>query len=339
MANIKTIAAAAGVSIATVSRVLQEPEKVRPSTREKVMEAVRAAGYQPNAMASALRRKRSDSVVVVVPNIQNPFFAGVVQGIEHTAHAEGYQLLLGESGSAGARLDSYAGLLGSKVADGLILLGAQLPPSLEKMLLAGQSLPAPLVMACEYRRDHALPTVRIDNVAAARAATRHLIDLGHRRIATLTGPLDNPLGQDRLAGFQAAMREAGLEVPPYAITTGAFDLGTGYAGMLRLLEVPVRPTAVFIASDEMAIGALAAAKARGLSVPADLSVVGFDGLRFADYSDPPLTTVVQPCADLGAMAMRHMVEAIRTGDRAATDIVLPTRLLARRSSGPVPLGA
>ena len=326
MADIRTVAAAAGVSIATVSRVLKTPEVVTKTTRDKVLAAVEATGYRPNALASGLRRAKSDNIVVVVPFIQNPFFSGVIQGIEGVAFAEGYQVLLGESQNDQTRLDSYAAMLRSKTADGLILLGAALPSQLDDK--------TPLVMACEYFPDHRIPAIRIDNEAAARMATEHLIGLGHTRIGTIAGPHDNQLSRDRLAGYRAALGAAGLVYEESLVAEGGFDVDSGHAAMTRLLDLQAPPSAVFSSSDEMAIGALKAAREHGLKVPDDLSLVGFDGIRFADFCDPPLTTVVQPNVEIGAAAARMMIGILRGSEPSPEDIVLPAQLLVRQSTGP-----
>jgi LacI family repressor for deo operon, udp, cdd, tsx, nupC, and nupG len=327
MADIRTVAAAAGVSIATVSRVLKTPDVVTKTTRDKVMAAVEATGYRPNALASGLRRAKSDNIVVVVPFIQNPFFSGVIQGIEGVAFAEGYQVLLGESQNDQQRLDSYAAMLRSKTADGLILLAATLPSQLSDK--------TPLVLACEYFRDHRIPAIRIDNEAAAKMATEHLLSLGHRRIGKITGPRDNLLSRDRLAGYRAALAAAGIAYEEELVAEGAFDLGSGQAAMTRLLALREPPSAVFCSSDEMAIGALKAAREHGKRVPDDLSLVGFDGIRFADFCDPALTTVLQPNVEIGAAAARMMIAILKGGAPAPDDIVLPVKLLVRQSTAPL----
>jgi len=327
MADIRTVAAAAGVSIATVSRVLKTPDVVTKATRDKVMAAVEATGYRPNALASGLRRAKSDNIVVVVPFIQNPFFSGVIQGIEGVAFAEGYQVLLGESQNDLERLDSYTAMLRSKTADGLILLGAALPSQIPEK--------TPLVLACEYFPDHRIPAIRIDNEAAAREAANHLIGLGHERIGKISGPADNQLSRDRIAGYRAALDAAGLAYDESLVVEGQFDVESGHRAMSRLLDLPKPPTAVFSSSDEMAIGALKAAREHGKRVPDDLSLIGFDGIRFADFCDPPLTTMVQPNVEIGASAARMMIGMLRGGEPPADDIVLTASLLVRQSTGRV----
>jgi len=321
--------------VATVSRALASPDTVRAATRERVEGAIRKTGYRPNALASRLRRQKSDSIVVVVPSIHNPFFSNVIRGIENLAHLSGYKVLLGESQGNQERLDSYASMLARKEADGLILLGALLPSILKDTGEAAPSLP--VVSACEYFDHIKLPNVRIDNIAAAAMATEHLIRLGHTRIAKITGPMHNPLSKDRLTGFRQGMTQARIKVDEELIVNGDFSAPSGYAAMKTLLARPGRPTGVFCSNDEMAIGAARAIKETRLKIPRDISIIGFDDIRFSGYCDPPLTTIHQPQAAIGEMAMQLMIEILQdeadlSGDAAKT-IVLPHSLIVRASTG------
>lgn len=331
MANIRDIAKLAGVSTATVSRTLATPAIVMPETRAKVEAAVRKLDYKPNALASSLRRRRTENIVVVVPDIHNPFFSGVVQGIEHVAHGHGHKVLLGESQNSQQRLDTYAEMLDSKEADGLILLGALLPTGIANAVAAGEAPHVPIVMACEYFVGLQAPNVRIDNAAAAAAATEHLLQLGHRRIAMITGPTGNPLVKDRVKGYRAQMAKAELAVPADYVARGDFTVESGYHAMKKLLALSQKPTAVFCANDEMAMGAIRAVKDSGRRVPQDLSVVGFDDIRFAEYFDPPLTTIRQPQREIGETAMRLILDVFAKRN-APTSVVLPHTLVVRGST-------
>ena len=332
MPNIKDIAELAGVSVATVSRTLKKPEVVREETRRVVMAAVAKLEYKPNALASGLRRQRSETIIVVVPDIRNPFYSSIVQGIEHVAHSSGYKILLGESQNRQDRLDSYAGMLMSKEADGLILLGSLLPTLVQESLAQGREVPIPLVMACEYFEGLEIPNVRIDNVGAAALATTYLLDLGHARIAKITGPMNNPLSKDRLKGYRSALRKAGLRALPDYVGHGDFSVDSGYRAMQALLALEEPPTAVFCSNDEMAIGALKAIKDQKLRVPRDISIIGFDNIRFSEYSDPPLTTISQPNTEIGRTAMRLMLDCFQGGIQSARTIVLPHELVVRAST-------
>ncbi|MBC2670109.1 LacI family DNA-binding transcriptional regulator [Novosphingobium piscinae] len=332
MVTIRDIARRAGVSITTVSRTLREPAVVRPDKRERVHQAIAEMNYVPNAIAQQLRRPRHETVIVIVPAIDNPFFADIVQNIELVAHERGYRVLIGETQSRQDRLDHYADMVTTRLADGLILLGALLPSQMRDARTAGLPAPLPLVFACE-RSDSAYgPHVVIDNHGAARTAVAHLIATGCRRIATITGPLDNLLCQDRLAGYRAELAAAGLPQDPALVAEGDFSLGSGRAAMLRLLAGADRPDAVFCASDQMAIGALQAIAAAGLAVPGDIAVVGFDDLPFGAFTVPPLTTIRQPTAAIGATAMRMLDALLHGRDLPERTVVLPHQLVVRASS-------
>jgi LacI family transcriptional regulator, repressor for deo operon, udp, cdd, tsx, nupC, and nupG len=331
MPDIRDIAKKAGVSVATVSRALRRPEVVAPETRARVEAAIAEIGYRPNAMASGLRRQRSNNIVVVVPYINNPFFAHVIQGIENVAHANGHKVLLGESQNSLVRLDSYARMQTSKEAEGLILLGALLPTVVREAMIRGEPPPLPLVMACEYVAGLAAPDVRIDNVEAAALATEHLVALGHRRIAHISGPPQNPLSRDRLKGFKARIGRAGLKLPAAFVARGDFSAASGYAAMRGLLALSARPTAVFCANDEMAMGAIHAAREAKLSVPGDVSLVGFDNIHFSEYVEPPLTTIAQPRLEIGETAMRLMLDVF-SGRKTPATVVLPHSLVVRGST-------
>ncbi len=324
------------MSVATVSRALASPDTVRAATRERVESAIRKSGYRPNALASRLRRQKSDSIVVVVPSIHNPFFSNVIRGIENLAYLSSYKVLLGESQGNQERLDSYASMLARKEADGLILLGALLPSILNNATDQERS-DIPVVSACEYFGHIKLPNVRIDNVAAAALATEHLIRLGHTRIAKITGPMHNPSSKDRLLGFRQSMAQAKIKVDEELVANGDFSAPSGYAAMKSLLGKPSRPTGVFCSNDEMAIGAARAIKETRLKIPRDISIVGFDDICFSGYCDPPLTTIHQPQTAIGETAMQLMIEMLQdeadlSGDAKRT-VILPHSLIVRSSTG------
>ncbi len=332
MANIRDIALAAGVSVATVSRVLTKPDVVKKSTTDKVRAAIAALDYKPNAVASSLRRQRSDNIVVVVPHIDNPFYSGVIQGIENIAHDNRFKVLLGETQDRQDRLDHYAEMLLGKVADGLILLGSRLPTIVQEAIARDEPSPVPLVLACERFEGLSSPSVEIDNRAASAAAPRHLIERGHKRIATITGPLDNTLGRDRLSGYRDALTAAKIAIDETLIVEGDFTIGSGFHAARRLMKRKNPPTAIFCASDEMAIGGIKAATDMGLRVPDDIAMTGFDDLRFAAYCTPTLTTVAQPTVEIGEVAMRLMMGLLADEASEPEHIVLPYQLVIRDSS-------
>jgi len=332
VANIRDIARLAGVSVATVSRALAKPNIVRPATIEKVKSAIAALDYSPNVVASSLRRQRSDTIIVVVPNIHNPFYSGVVQGIENIAHDNGYRILLGETQDNQDRLDRYTAMIASRGADGLILLGSLLPSVVRDSLAEGRDSSIPLVLACERFDGLKSPTVEIDNVAASRLAIEHLLEQGHRRIATITGPARNNLTVDRLLGYRDALKAASIRFDRKLVVEGDFSIKSGYDAMTHLLTLDKRPTAVFCANDEMAIGVQKALWDADVAIPDEIAVVGFDNLRFAQYAVPSLTTIMQPTVEIGETAMKLMIGVLTAHIAAGERVVVPHQLVVRAST-------
>lgn len=326
MSNIRRVAELAGVSVATVSRTLKNPDVVAPATRERVQAAVAAANYRPNGMAVQFRSRRTGNLVVLVPLIANSFFARVIAGIQQAAQAAGYRVLLCDTAGDERREREYAELVYARQADGVIQLRAFDP-------FAGQGDIPPVVNACEVLAEHPWPKVRLDNRAAARCLTEHLLALGHRRIALIKGPEDSPLTLERLAGYQEALTQAGIALDPGLLHEGDFTLAAGAAAAKALLALPERPTALFCCSDEMAIGALQVLRRSGLRVPEDISLAGFDDIAFAAYTEPPLTTIAQPAEAFGQRAVAMLLEVLNGGTPAAREVVLPFELKVRGSTG------
>lgn len=331
-ATIRDVARLAGVSIATVSRTLMTPDKVSEATREQVMRVVAEAGYAPNLLARSLRRRRSGAILVMVRDISNPFYPEIFRGAEAAARTLGFNVLIGNTDDEPARERDYLQLLHTRRADGLILVTGRLPESWP----ATSRRPVAAVLACEPIAGVELPIVRIHNRAAAAEMVRHLIALGHRRIAHITGPLDQVIAAERLEGWRCALRHAGLPAEDELAAPGDFRLGSGIVAAKRLLALEPRPTAIFAANDESAIGAIQAIHEAGLSVPGDISVAGFDDIRFAAASYPPLTTIRQPRHALGEQAMIMLHGLIEARDDRAATVVLPTELIHRESTAPVP---
>ncbi len=330
--TIQDVARIAGVSTATVSRALHNPGVVSRQTRERVQKAVDETGYAGNAMARSLRRMETRMIVVLVPDIGNPFFSEILSGIESVASASGYNVLIGDTNNDPVKERTFADYVRGHQADGMLLLNGRPPYFADRAQPESRRALPPLVVLCERLPRHDFPTVRIDNVAAAEAATAHLTDLGHRHIAHITGPDGNILTAERLEGYERALNRAGLECTPALIQHGDFSIESGRLAAQRLLEATPRPTAIFCANDEMAIGAIAELKAAGRTIPADVSVVGFDDLQIAGFYDPPLTTVRQPRREIGETSMRMMLDRLANDNLDARDCVLPWELVVRSSS-------
>lgn len=331
--TIYEVARRAGVSTATVSRVLSQPAVVSPATRRRVLAAIDRLAYAPNTAAKNLRTLRTGKLLVTVPDISNPFFSLILRGIEDAAQREGYAVLLGDTQHDEAREEGYASMLKRKEADGLIFLGHRLPQAAATLVRAMAPRCAPVVNGCEFNPRLPVPSVHIDNAKAASEAMDHLFRLGHRRIGIVTGPLVSPLSRDRLRGAISRAKKERAE-GDLIIMNGDFSIESGAAAGERLLRRRERPTAIFCFNDEMAMGVIQAARRRGLRLPDQLSVVGFDDIRFSSYMDPPLTTIAQPMRAIGEGTVRLLIE-ILSGDVAAPEsVTLPHTLTIRSSTAP-----
>jgi LacI family repressor for deo operon, udp, cdd, tsx, nupC, and nupG len=332
VANIYDVARRAGVSTATVSRVLSQPQVVAPETRQKVLAAVDSLGFTPNAAAKNLRTLRTAKLLVTVPDISNPFFSLILQGIEDSAQREGYSVLVGDTQHDPDREEKYASMLRRKEADGLIFLGHRLPKEAASLVRSMPAGKAPVVNGCEFTPRLGIPSVHIDNATAASDAMNHLYKLGHRRIGVVTGPLVSPLSRDRLAGATARAKKARAE-RDMIVMNGDFSIESGALAAERLLGREQPPSAIFCFNDEMAMGVIETARRRGLRVPNDLSVVGFDDIRYARMVDPPLTTVAQPMRQIGEGTVRILLQILR-GAEPPESVTLPHTLVVRSSTAP-----
>jgi LacI family transcriptional regulator, repressor for deo operon, udp, cdd, tsx, nupC, and nupG len=331
-AKIADVARLAGVSVATVSRALANPGVVSAEARKRVLDAVRAIGYTPNAAARNLRVRRTGLVLVVVPDIANAFFAEILRGIDAMLSKHGYGLIIANLDNSPAKEPRYVDLAHAGQVDGILLLCGHVPGDADRnMASAG----IPVVAACERIPEAAFPQVEVNNRAAAREAVAHLVALGHQRIAYISGPRANILDQERRAGYADALTSAGLPVEPAFDLDGDFTFRSGADAAACVLAMPAatRPTAAFAANDEMAIGFLKTTHAAGFRIPQDISVVGFDGVEYADYCEPTLTTVSQPRHAIGARAALLLVQAMTaTADLPDVRVTLDAKLLVRGST-------
>jgi LacI family transcriptional regulator, repressor for deo operon, udp, cdd, tsx, nupC, and nupG len=330
MTTIIEVAAAAGVSTATVSRVLSQPDRVTAATRQRVLDVVATLGYQPNVAARSLRTLRAAKILLTVPNIANPFFASVIRGAEEAARDTGYAVVLGDTRHDPDVEDQYAEMLSRREVDGLVFLGHRLPGRLAP-LLARQGPAAPIVNGCEYSPDLGVPSVHIDNAAAGGDALAHLIALGHRDIGIVTGPPVSPISRDRLAGA-LRVAEAHRIADRLQVRVGDYAAASAHAETAALLAGGV--TAIFCFNDEMALGAISAIRAAGLSCPEDVSVIGFDDLPFARFFQPALTTIAQPKGQIGRRAVELLVGILQATDCPLRQVTLPHELVIRASTAP-----
>jgi len=325
--TIRDVARAAGVGVATVSRVLNNSGPVRDETRRRVEEAARRLGYVPHGAARSLITRRTQTLGVLLPDLYGEFYSELMRGLDQEARRRGYYLLVSGMHADPKEIRTIVGAMRGRV-DGLILMAPHLSQELLKEHLP-QDVALVLIGA---RAPFPCDTVRVDNLAGARAAVAHLICQGHQRIAILSGPLSNQEARERLEGYRLALQEAGISVRPELEVEGDFTEASGYELGRRILSLA--PSAVFVANDAMAIGLLRFLHEAGVHVPDQLALVGFDDIPMARYTRPALTTVQSPISELGARAVRLLEEALAEGSgHVPGDIVLPTRLVVRESCG------
>ncbi|TYR32903.1 LacI family transcriptional regulator [Mesorhizobium microcysteis] len=332
-AKIKDIAASVGVSPATVSRALTGTGLVAEPTLSRIREAARDMNYRPNVSARNLRTQRSMSVLMVVRDVGNPFYLEILKGVESTARAAGYAVLMGNTENNPEREIEYFDMLRDGHADGMILITGKLP---KRDGFAERIRNLPVVVALEAINGSGLPHVMIDNEGASREAVQHLIGLGHRRIAHIAGPVPEIMSLRRRDGYRRAMEDAGLPVPEGYEPVGDYLLHTGERLCRQLFELPEPPTAIFVANDEMAFGAINELRRMGLDVPRDVSVVGFDDLFLSQAFHPPLTTVSQPRAAIGQKAMELLLHVFSGEPGVPETVEMPTELKLRGSTAPLP---
>lgn len=329
MSSIREVAREAGVSVATVSRALSNPEKVSETSISKVQKAIEKVGYRPNMLARNFRSARSYAIVVLVPDIANPFYSLVIRAIEDRAQQKGYAVLLGDTRGTPERELEYIRRVETRLADGLL----QLRPHSEK---AHNVIPPDLASVnacgCEYTEG---PSIRIDNRGAAKTMADYLISLGHRRIGVISGLKDNPHAIDRMKGFKESLAEAGIPFEPGLVAEGDFTMWSGLNSAFQFCHMKERPTAIFCMNDEMAIGAIQTLKSQGIRVPEDVSVTGFDDIAYSKYCDPSLTTMSQPAEEMGKMATDMLLRIIEGETLSQTECVLPTEFIIRKSTAPV----
>jgi DNA-binding LacI/PurR family transcriptional regulator len=329
--TLEAVARRAGVSRATVSRVVNGSTSVAPAIREAVTRAVEELGYVPNQAARSLVTQRTESIALILPETANRvfsddlFFPAIIRGVSVELEADDKQLVLMMAGSAAShdRVERYAV---SGHVDGVMFAsmhGADpLPGTLSRLGI-------PVICSGRPIGPSTVPYVDVDHFGGVRRAVRHLVDTGRRHIATIAGPQDMVAGIDRLAGYRATVEEAGLA---RHVAVGDFTRESGVQAMRELLADDPELDAVFVASDMMALGALLALKDAGRRVPADVAVIGFDDFDISRYSEPPLTTVRQPIADIGRTMARQLLGLINGQTDLPTAVVLPTELVVRDSA-------
>jgi len=308
MANIQQVAQQAGVSVATVSRVLNNPSAVSPKTRLKVENAIEDLKYEPSILGRNLRNSETRLLLVLIPSISNPFYNEIINGIEHTALANQYNILLCQTDSSPYRENIFFNMVKNRQADGII----SMDPTVNRQKLIELSAKHSIIMCSEYDENGTIPYVTIDNESAAYYAVKHLITLGNEKIALINSDEKFLYARQRRIGYERALKEFHLPIrEEWIYHTNELEFHNGVQAMRKLLQLKERPTAVFAVSDTLAIGALKEINNSGFSVPSDLAVVGFDNINFANMTNPTLTTVAQPMYKMGSIAAEMLINSIK----------------------------
>lgn len=332
----KDVAERAGVSVATVSYVLNNgPRPVAPDTRARVEEAIAELGYYPNELARSLRLQQSSTIGLILPNVMNPVFGEIAHELENVCTQEGFLVLLCNSDRQHDREERFIQMLRAKQVDGVVITPHREPLALIEPLRQAR---IPVIVL-----EHDLPDVHcitIDELQGGRIATKHLIDLGHRRIALLRRTPTSALSTQRIKGYQQALAAANISYDPTLVIECDAGQAAGAQAMHQLLARPEPPTAVFTHNDVLAMGALHAIHSAGLAVPHDISVVGYDDITSAAYFAPPLTTVRSPKAEMGVLAGRTILKLVRrTAEEPPQTRILPVELIVRASTAAPPSSA
>lgn len=328
--TIYDVAREAGVSMATVSRVVNGNPNVKPSTRKKVLDAIERLGYRPNAVARGLASKKTTTVGVIIPDISSIFFAELARGIEDIATMYKYNIILCNSDQNKEKEIHLINTLLEKQVDGIVFMGSVIT---EEHAEQFKRSPVPVVLAATLDTNKELPSVNIDYKQAVHDAINSLIEKGHQRIGMLSGTLDDPInGYQKFAGYREALEGNGIEFDEELVVIGDYTYDSGLEAMHSFLQLNEKPTAIFAATDEMALGIIHAAQDNGISIPDDLEVIGFDNTRLAVMVRPTLTTVVQPIYDIGAVSMRLLTKYMNKEEVLDHIVELPHRIEYRQST-------
>ena len=330
MTTIREVAKVAAVSPTTVSHVINGTRYVSDGIRARVLSAIKRLGYQHNTLARSLRRGETHSVGLILPDSANPFFATIGRGIEASAFDLGYSVILCNSEGNLRRERHYTEVLTKKQVDGIVFVAAGDHAQSLSILL---ELRVPFVLIDRDLPHVSADAVLGDNKQGGYLATRHLLGLGHRRIGCISGPSNITPSADRVAGYRQALTEAVLPNDEGLIFQGDFHPMSGRMAALELLDQPKPPTAIFACNDLMAIGVIRAAAELNRRIPEDLAVVGFDDIELATFTEPPLTTVRQPAAEMGRRAVQLLIDRIRNRELPSRREIFPTVLTIRSSCG------
>ncbi|OLN26714.1 LacI family DNA-binding transcriptional regulator [Desulfosporosinus metallidurans] len=328
MATIRDVARLAGVSVATVSRVINQKDSVNSETAGQVLKAIEQLQYEPNAVARGLAGKKMGIIALILPDILNPFFPALARGVEDVAHKKGLTVILGNSDDLGLKESSYIKVLKKKYVDGFIIASNTIrEEDVESLKREG----IPVVLLDRGLNTATCPVIRSNNREGAKLALHHLMEQGCQRIAHIYGPQEFFTARERLLGYEEVVGE--LEgYSPSLMVSGNFDIESGRKAVEQLLARHPDVDGIFAGNDLMAVGALKALHERGIRVPEEVKVCGFDGIGLTEITEPELTTVAQPIYEMGGLAARILLDEIERGIRENTIIELDVTLIPRKST-------
>ncbi|MCX7694801.1 MAG: LacI family transcriptional regulator [Caloramator sp.] len=329
VATIKDVAKKANVGVGTVSRVINNHPSVSENIRKRVLEAIEELDYKPNAIARSLKINSTKTIGVIIPDISSAFYPEIVRGIEDVAKDYNYTIILFNTDLKLLKEKDALNIIKEKKADGILFISNTVSKNLKKEL---KKVGIPIVLVSTKDEEGEFHNVIIDNEIAAYEAVRYLIKLGHKRIAMIAGMKNDPnAGIPRLEGYKRALKESNIEFDENLIFYGNYKFKSGYEAMKNIIKLKDKPTAIFAASDTMAVGAASCAMQMGFKIPEDISIVGFDGIELAEYFYPSITTIKQPRYDMGRKGMETLLKLIN-GEEAPKNIVMDFELVERKSS-------
>jgi len=332
MPTIHDVAKRAGVGSITVSRVINNSGYISSETRERVQKAIVELGYVPNTLARSLRSRRTNTVALMVTDITNPFFTTLARGVEDAANEAGYTVIFCNTDESAAKEEKYLNVLLQKQVDGLLLVPTQRSVnSIHQILKHG----TPVVVLDRRIPEVDVDSVRCDSLDGAYKLTKYLVSLGHRQIAIMSGAVGVSTADDRVAGYRKALEEDGIAISDRYILRGEFTPDSGYSMTEQAINLPLRPTALIAANNFITIGAMKALQEAEMEVPEDMALAGFDDLPPAIVTFPFFTVVSQPAYEMGTQAMQLLLKRLSAKEVVAfQEVILPTQLIVRRSSGP-----
>ena len=328
MTSIKDVASAAGVSVATVSRVLNDHPAVRPGTRSRVLSAVTQLGYRPNAVARSLRTHQTRTLGLIISDVLNPFFTELARAVEDAARERGYSVIIGNADERAALQEHHVGTLLERRIDGLLI-----SPTGGGTVMMRDAARAgtPMVFVDRWIEGIDVPVVHADGRAAVQELVTHLHALGHRRLAIIGGPRATTTGNERVDAFRTALHAHGLTLPEQYTGQGDFQTESGRRATAAFLALPEPPDVIFATDNLMALGAMDELRSRGLRVPDDIALAAFDDIPWFLHTDPPITAIAQPTGELGHRAVQALINLVE--GRSAGSVTLSARLVTRRSCG------